>query len=617
MTHRLASLALLLGSAGCARAVSTGPTAQAPAPVESLPPAPASPTGALPPDTAVFLPGPSVPPLSLTLREKAAQLVMPWIPGDYWASDAAALAAALQQVDEGVGGFIVGVGPSPYDVAEKLNTLQRASRVPLLIASDFESGPGARIREAPAFPGNMALGATDRELDAYEVGRVIAVEGRAVGIQFDFAPVVDVNNNPQNPIINVRSFGENPQRVAALGSAFIRGLREHGMLSAAKHFPGHGDTGTDSHIALPVITATRARLDSVELVPFRAAVREGTDAVMTAHLSVAGLTGEGSPPATLSPFVLDTLLRRDLGFQGLVVTDALNMGAIVSRFGASQAAVLALKAGADILLMPVDPKAVIDAIVDAVTRGEVSEVRLDSSVARVLAAKARVGLFQSRLVDINRIAAAVGDSADAALDQDISQRSLVLVKDSLGMVPLPAARRRHVLVVSYGNEAFRDVGGTFTAAIRSALDTLRTFRLWPASGPASLDSVRAEAAHASSVVFLAASQPTAWRPDAVVIPGPIAALVDSLAAGGAPVIAVSLGSPYVLAQISRVPAYVAAWSDTDFIERALARALLGMAPITGRLPVALPPYPVGTGLVRTARVEPGVPAAPASRAPRR
>jgi beta-N-acetylhexosaminidase len=616
VTHRLASVTLFLATIGCARAIATAPVPAGPAPVDSV--AAAGAPAALPPDTVVFLPGPSVPPLALTLREKAAQLVMPWIPGDYWASDAAAFTAARQQVDEGVGGFIVSIGPSPYDIAEKLNALQRLSRVPLLIASDFESGPGARIREAPAFPGNMALGATDRELDAYEVGRVIAVEARAVGIHFDFAPVVDVNNNPQNPIINVRSFGENPQRVAALGSAFIRGLREHGMLSAAKHFPGHGDTGTDSHIALPIITATRARLDSVELVPFRAAVREGTDAVMTAHLAVAGLTGEGSPPATLSSFILDTLLRQDLGFRGLVVTDALNMGAIVSRFGASQAAVLALKAGADILLMPADPKGAIDAVVDAVGRGEVSEARLDSSVARVLAAKARVGLFQSRLVDINRIAATVGDSADLALDQDISQRSLVLVKDSLGMVPLPAARRRHVLVVSYGNEAYREVGGTFTAAIRSAVDTLRTFRLWPASGPASLDSVRAEAAGASAIVFLAASQPTAWRPDAVDIPGPIAGLIDTLAAGGAPVLAVSLGSPYVLAQIPHVPAYVAGWSDTEFIERALARAVLGMAAVTGKLPVSLPPsFPAGTGLVRAARIEPGAPAAPGPRAPRR
>ncbi len=610
MIHRLASLALLLATAGCARAVATIPIAERPLPAGN--PVAVPDTAAPPPDTTVFTPDAAAPPLALTLREKAAQLVMPWIPGDYWATDAAALTTALQQVADGVGGFIVGIGPSPYDIAAKLNTLQRASRLPLLIATDFESGPGARMRGGTPFPGNMALGATDRELDAYEVGRVIAVEGRAVGIQFDFAPVVDVNNNPKNPIINVRSFGESPRRVADLAGAFIRGLREHGMLSAAKHFPGHGDTGTDSHIALPVVTATPARLDSVELVPFRAAVRESTDAVMTAHLAIVGPGGE-TPPATLSPFILDTLLRRDLGFRGLVVTDALNMGAIVNRYGASQAAVLALKAGADLLLMPADPKGAIDAIADAVLRGDVSEARLDSSVDRVLAAKARVGLFRSRLVDLSRIAGTVGSAPDLALAQDISQRSLVLVKDSLGLVPLPAARRHRVLVVTYGNEAFRDVGGNFIASVRSATDTLRTFRLWPASGPASLDSVRAEAAGASAVIFLAASQPTAWRPDAVDIPVAFAALIDTLALHGAPVVAVSLGSPYVLAEMPHVPAFVAAWSDTDPIERALARALLGMAAITGRLPVSLPPaYPLGSGVMRAARVEPaGAAPAPA------
>jgi beta-N-acetylhexosaminidase len=584
----------LLLSGGCAHATPAAVGALEPAPAESLAtaPPPATPAPAPPPpDTVVFLPGPALPPLSLTLREKAAQLVMPRISGDYWASDAAAMDTALALVGEGVGGFIVGAGPSPYDIAEKLNTLQRAANVPLLIAADLESGPGMRIRGGAAFPGNMALGATDRELDAYEVGRVTALEGRAVGIQLDFAPVVDVNNNPGNPIINVRSFGQNPRRVAELADAFIRGLREHGMLSTAKHFPGHGDTNTDSHMALPLITADRARLDSVELVPFRAAVRQGTDAVMTAHIALAGLDGAPTPPATLSPFVLDTLLRRDLGFAGLVVTDALNMGAIVSRYGAAQAAVMALEAGADILLMPADPGAAIDAVVDAVARGEISESRLDSSVARVVAAKARVGLFHSRLVDIGHIAAVVGAAPDVALAQDISQRSLVLVKDSLGLVPLPLSKRRRVVVVAYGDESFQDVGQVFAVSLRGAVDTIRLLRLWPASGPASFDTVRAAAAGAGAVLFLAASQPTAWRPDAVDIPAPVAGLVEELALGGAPLVAVSLGSPYVIAQIPHVPAYVVAWRDTDYIERALARALLGLAPMTGRLPVSLPPPP--------------------------
>jgi beta-N-acetylhexosaminidase len=599
--HRSASFAVaarhLVGAAllltGCAHARLAAGGALEPARAESLAEAPpsAAPAAGLPPDTVVFRPGPALPPLTLTLREKAAQLVMPRITGDYWASDAAAMDSALALVSAGVGGFIVGAGPSPYDIAEKLNALQRAAGVPLLIAADLETGPGMRIHGGAAFPGNMALGATDRELDAYEVGRVTALEGRAVGIHLDFAPVVDVNNNPGNPIINVRSFGENPRRVAELGDAFIRGLREHGMLSTAKHFPGHGDTNVDSHVALPLITATRARLDSVELVPFRAAVRQGTDAVMTAHIALAELGGANQPPATLSPFVLDTLLRRELRFGGLVITDALNMDAIVSRFGADQAAVLALQAGADILLMPANPRAAIDAVVDAVTRGELSEARLDSSVARVIAAKGRAGLFQVRLVDISRIAAVVGAAPDVAFAQDISQRSLVLVKDTLGLVPLPLSRRRRVVVVAYGDESLQGVGQTFATSLRGAVDTTQLLRLWPASGPASFDTVRAAAAGADAVVFLGASQPTAWRPDAVDLAGPVAGLVEQLALAGTPLVAVSLGSPYVIGQIPHVPAYVVAWRDTEYIERALARALLGLAPITGRLPVSLPPSP--------------------------
>jgi beta-N-acetylhexosaminidase len=606
LTHRSSSFAVfavwLLANACARTAVTTASAPLAPAAdtIQAvLPPSP-------PPDTSAIARGTAAPPLTLTLREKAAQLVMPWVSGEYWALDAAALDSALRLVrDDEVGGIIIGVGSSPYDVAEKLNTLQRAARVPLLVAADLEAGLATRTRGGTGFPGNMALGATGRELDAYEVGRVTALEGRAIGIHLDFAPVVDVNNNPANPIINVRSFGENPARVAALGSAFIRGLREHGMLSTAKHFPGHGDTGTDSHLALPVITASRARMDSVELVPFRAAIGAGADVVMTAHLAVPGLAGPDAPPATLSPFVLDTLLRDQLGFRGIVVTDALNMGAIVARYGAAQAAVMALKAGVDLLLMPVSAHAVIDAVADAVSRGEVSEARLDSSVARLVAVKTRLGLFQSRLVSIEHLADVVGGAPNALLAQDISQRSLVLVKDSLGLVPLPPARRHRVLIVAYGDENSRDVGATFAASVRSSVDTLRIFRLWPVSGPASLDSVRAEAAGASLVLFLAASRPTAWRPDAVDIATPVAGLVEQLAGGGAPVVAVSLGSPYVLRQIPGVAAFVAAWTDNDVVERAVARAVLGLAPVTGHMPVSLPPsYPLGSGLLRAGPADP-------------
>ncbi|HEY2806012.1 MAG TPA: glycoside hydrolase family 3 protein, partial [Gemmatimonadales bacterium] len=405
---------------------------------------------------------------TMTLREKAGQLVMPWFSGEYWSADADPMVAALRLVrEEGVGGFVVGLGGSAYDLAAKFNALQRASKLPLFIAADLESGPASRIRMATAFPGNMALGASGREQDAYDTGAIIAMEGRAAGINFVFAPVVDVNNNPANPIINTRSYGEDAARVGDLGAAFIHGLREHGMLATAKHFPGHGDTGTDSHLALPVIMAGRARLDSVELVPFRIATRAGVDAVMSAHIAMPGITGGSDLPATLSPMVLDTLLRQDVGFGGLIVTDALNMGAIVNKYGAAQAAVLALKAGADILLMPTDPHAAIDAVVEAVERGEVSEARLDSSVERIVDAKARTGLFRQRLVDLDAIAGIVGIRAHQDLAQQIAQRSLVLVKDSLGIVPLVGERRRRALVISYGDETNETVGAVFAATLKA------------------------------------------------------------------------------------------------------------------------------------------------------
>jgi beta-N-acetylhexosaminidase len=547
------------------------------------------------------LPGSQPPDLTtLSVRVKAAQLVMPWIAGEYWANDNAAMREALRLASEqGVGGFVLGIGTSPYDLAAKLNTLQRASRLPLLVAADLESGPAMRIRGGTAFSGNMALGATGRELDAYEVGRVIALEAQAVGIHLVFAPVVDVNNNPANPIINTRSFGEDPRRVAVLGTAFIRGVAEHGVMTTAKHFPGHGDTGTDSHVAVPVIAADRARLDTLELVPFRAAVRAGVDAVMSAHVAVPALTGPDGPPATLSAAVLDTLLRGALHFRGVVITDALNMGAIVSRYGAAQAAVLAFKAGADILLMPADAAAAIDALTTAVQSGEVSEARLDSSVARVFAAKTHAGLWARRTVDLGRVAGVVGTAEHAALALDIAQRSLVLVKDSLGSVPLSVERRQHVVVVSYGDDANRDAGTAFVAALRPGVDTLRTYRLWPASGPASYDSVRSAAQTASAVVVLAAARPTAWRPDAIAIPAALALLVEELSLTGRRVVLVSTGSPYLLAQAPRVPAYLIAWSGADVSERAAAQALLGLTAIAGRLPVSLPPgYPLGGGIER-------------------
>ena len=305
----------------------------------------------------------------MTTAEKAAQLIMPWVSGGYTAWDEPGFVRIVRLVDSlKVGGIVISIG-SPMEVAARLNHLQRRARVPLLVASDFEGGTAFRINGGTAFPTNMGVGAGGQETDAWEMGRIIAEEGRALGVHLAFSPVADVNNNPANPIINTRSFGGDPALVARMVTAQIRGAQSHGMPSTVKHFPGHGDTGTDTHIAYAVIPATWRRLDTLELVPFRAAVKAGVSAVMTAHVVLPSIDTIPNRPATMAPEILTGILRDSLDFKGLVVSDALDMGAIVNTYGPGEAAVMALLAGNDILLMPTDPVAAVQALVQAVRRG--------------------------------------------------------------------------------------------------------------------------------------------------------------------------------------------------------------------------------------------------------
>jgi beta-N-acetylhexosaminidase len=536
---------------------------------------------------------------SLSVRAKAAQLVMPWLPGTYAAADGAALSEAERWVDSlGVGGLIVSVG-SPLDIAAKLNHLQTRSRLPLLVASDLEAGTAIRLVGGVAFPTNMGVAAGGRESDAYEMGRITAREARAVGIHLAFAPVADVNNNPGNPIINVRSFGENPRTVARFVSAAVRGMEEHGLLATAKHFPGHGDTDTDSHLSLPAVLADWRRLDSLELVPFRAAVSAGASAIMSAHLAFPGLAKGAARPGTVMPEVLTGLLRDSLGFKGLVVTDALDMGALVRTYGAGEAAVLALAAGADLLLQPAGAGTAVTAIVHAVESGRISRERLDRSVRRVLSLKQRLGLFEQRTVPLERVTGTVGSAANWETAREVASRSIVLLKDSLGTLGEMRQAPRHVALVTYAEEQNLTAGVTLAAELRAAGHTVSAFRLWPASGAASFDSVRALVGTGDAVpVFAIAVRPMPWR-GTVGMPDGLAALVREVARIR-PAILLSLGSPYLINQAPEPAAYLIGWSANPAAEWAAARALSGSA-IGGRLPIQVPPaYPLGAGLNRPA-----------------
>jgi len=530
----------------------------------------------------------------LTPRQKIGQLVVPWLGGNYAALDDSAFQIATRWIDTlEIGGIIISVG-SPYDIAAKLNTLQRRSKLPLLISADLEWGAAMRVVGATAFPYVMAAGATGDERDAYTIGRVAALEGRAVGIHVNFAPDADVNSNPLNPIINTRSFGEDPHAVARLVRAYVHGLQDNGMLATLKHFPGHGDTDADSHIGLPTIRADYPRLDSVELVPFRAGIDAGAQIVMSAHIAFPAFTGE--TPATLSPAMLTGVLRDSLKFKGLVVTDALQMGAIVAKYGAGEAAVRAFEAGSDLLLMPADPDSAIASMLVALQTGRISGARLDASVRRMLEIKRNLGLFARRTVPLDSIARIVGSKPFQDAADDIAQRSVTLVRDTTGVIARLRASRSRMAVIAYGDELNSYVGQRMLELLRAGGDTVGFFRLWPMSGQASYDSARFVIGRAPTVIFAMNVRPIAAR-GSIALPDSLARLI-ALTDSVKPTVLVSLGSPYLLNQTPMVKSYLIAWSGVRTAERAAARVLLGWSPVRGKLPIRVPPaYPIGHGLV--------------------
>jgi beta-N-acetylhexosaminidase len=535
----------------------------------------------------------------LSPRDKIAQLVVPWIAGTYTAFDDDAFKRMQEWVDSlHIGGLLVSVG-SPLDEAAKLNRLQERSRLPLLIASDLEAGTSIRLNGGTPFPPNMGVAATGSDLDAYELGRITALEGRAVGIHLAFAPVADVNNNPANPIINTRSFGEDPEAVGRLVAAEVRGIQEHGMLAGAKHFPGHGDTGTDSHITLAVSNASWARLDSVELVPFRSAIAAGVSSIMSAHIAMPGIDRGQLRPGTVVPGILTGILRDSLGFKGLVVTDALNMGGVANTYGA-EAAVRAFIAGADLLLQPADPRTAINAMAAAVARGEISPERLNRSVRRVLQLKRQLGLFQRRTVPLDSIPSVVGRAEFQSKARDMAARSIVMVKDVGGTVHGLRRARPTLTLITYGEEENRSLGNTLAGELRARGHSVAVFKLWPASGPASYDSAAVTMARSGVTLFAVSDKPVPWR-GTIGLPEPMMNLIDSTARAG-PTILVSLGNPYLISALPGVGSYVIGWRANAVTEQAVARALAGEIPITGRLPISIPPgYSRGWGVQRRVR----------------
>lgn len=552
----------------------------------------------------------------MSTDEKIGQLLFTTYHGTFISTDSPAYQQILHSVNDlHVGGFIIVTHISPlgieksqaYPTAALNNELQKNAKVPLLIGADFERGSAMRLDEGTSFPTNMALAAASDPKDAYTMGKITAIEARDVGVHWIYAPVADVNNNPENPIINTRSFGEDPARVSAFVREYVRGVNENGGLATAKHFPGHGDTAADSHIDLPVIMADRARLDELELVPFRAAIDAGVGSVMTGHLNVPSLEPDPNTPATLSHNILTGVLRDQLGFEGLVITDAMDMGGITVRFAPGEAAVRAVLAGADALLMPPVPDAAYEALQVAVKSGRISHERLDASVRRILEAKARLGLEKNRLVDLAALNSHFGSVNWQKEAQDISDRGITLLRDTPKRLPLDGTKPSRALLLAFYADPEPYPGQDLERELRRRFDSVTTLRADTKFVNAA--NLKLPSPDTYDVALVALFVRVSDRKGNVDVPAEQAALAEQVYKSGKPVITLAFGSPYLIERFPQADTWLGAFGISDVAQISMARALFGEIPVSGHLPVTVP----GLGLKAGFGIE--VPADPMKLAP--
>ena len=564
----------------------------------------------------------------LTVEHLAGQMIYPRFAGTYLSSDTDEFDELAKLVRESHIGGVIGFGGTepvpqvllnntygsvilgqPMALASIFNRLQAISALPLLTFADFEWGVQMRIAGATKLPRAMAFGAAGDSQLAYDAGKMTAGEARALGVHVNLAPVADVNNNPRNPVINVRSFGEDPQSVGAMVAAFTRGLQDGGVLATLKHFPGHGDTDTDSHIGLPIIPHPRERLEAVELPPFKAGIAAGAWGVMVAHVQLPAIDPEPQP-ATFSEKALGTLLRPS--FDGVIVSDAMNMGAIVKMASPGEAAIRAVKAGMDIILDTPDGAAAAAAIANAVKSGDIPRSRIEQSVRRILEAKARLGLHRNRLVNLDAIPTLVGGRKNDAVSRAVSEKSITLVKDARNSVPLPTPRTGSVLYLSVLDYPS---GWRIAAPSRTVIPELKA--RWPnteaveisdRTTPAEIELVRAMADNYDAIVagiFVRAASGSG-RLD---LASHVIRLLQDLSRGSErrsqPFVAAFFGNPYTPMFVQEIPAMLLTYDFSDYAEQSAVKAIAGEIPIVGKLPISLPGlFQIGHRLQRSALQSP-------------
>jgi len=494
----------------------------------------------------------------------------------------------------------------PYEAAELLNRLQERSKLPLLFAADFERGVSMRLMGTTVFPHAMAFGADGNAEDAEAFGRITAEEARAIGVQWNFFPDADVNSNPANPIINTRSFGEDPKQVGDLVAAYIKGAHEGGMLTTVKHFPGHGETATDSHLGVASVTVDRAHLDSIELPPFRQAIAAGVDSVMVAHVTVPALDSDPNHVATISPAVVSDLLQKQLGFNGIVVTDALDMAGLTRLFANNigRAAVEAFKAGSDLLIIPADLPASYNAMLQAVQSGEISQERLDRSVLKLLKIKASLGLRKARIVDTNALATIVGKPANLAFGQHVADAAVTLVRDNGKVLPLKSkgtARaalpytkqeetRNDVVAVIFSEDVRTDSGRILARELRARVPDAHVIYVDPHIATGVSDEVLKAVNEAKTVVAAVYVIPTAGKMgNTMSMADATGTLLQQVLDRAAErTVVAAMGNPYLAADFPKIENYLCTFSNASVSEIGAVKALFGEIEIRGHLPVSIP-----------------------------
>jgi beta-N-acetylhexosaminidase len=568
----------------------------------------------------------------LTLEEKIGQVFMIWCRASFLNVENPEYLQWREVMQTyHVGSFAMTVhvdGPyllrsEPFEAADLLNRLQQDSKLPLLFAADFERGVSMRLLGTTVFPHAMAFGAAGSEEYAQTFGRITAEEARAIGIHWNFFPDADVNSNPANPIINTRSFGEDPKQVGDLVAAYIKGAHEGGMLVTVKHFPGHGDTATDSHLGVASVNVDRAHLDSIELPPFRHAIEAGVDSVMVAHVTVPALDSDPNHVATISPAVVSDLLEKQLGFKGLIVTDALDMAGLTHLFQTNigRAAVEAFKAGNDLLLIPADLGASYNAMLEATRSGEISRERLDHSVLKILKAKASLGLQNARRVDFNAISSLVGKPEDLAFGQQVADAAVTLVRDNGKILPLKRGgtvqsglpymtveeTHNRVVAVLFSDDVRTDSGRAFGRELRAHVPDARVLYVDPRIAAGMSGDVLKAVDEAQTVVAAVyvvptagkvASSPAAGAPgnptpgvmkNSVSLADATGELLQQVLERAAEkTVVVAVGNPYLASEFPAIQTYMCTFSNANVSEVSAIKALFGEIAIRGHLPVTVP-----------------------------